>query len=39
VSEFRRASDSPETPAISSRTVLVVEDDAGLRAYLTDILE
>ena len=39
MSEFRRASDSPETPAISSRTVLVVEDDAGLRAYLTDILE
>jgi len=39
VSEFRRASDSPETPATSSRTVLVVEDDAGLRAYLTDILE
>ncbi len=39
MSEFRRASDSPETPATSSRTVLVVEDDAGLRAYLTDILE
>jgi len=39
VSEFSRASDSPETPGTSSRTVLVVEDDAGLRAYLTDILE
>jgi CheY-like chemotaxis protein len=36
---FRRASDSPETPVTPSRTVLVVEDDAGLRAYLTTILE
>ena len=39
VSSFNRASDSPETPATPSRTVLVVEDDAGLRAYLTAILE
>jgi len=39
VSEFHRASESPETPETSSRTVLVVEDDAGLRAYLTEILE
>ena len=39
VSEFQRASESPETPATSSQTVLVVEDDAGLRAYLTEILE
>ncbi len=39
MSEFHRASESPETPETSSRTVLVVEDDAGLRAYLTEILE
>ena len=39
MSTFKRASESPETPATSSRIVLVVEDDAGLRAYLTDILE
>lgn len=39
MSTYHRASDSPETPATSSQTVLVVEDDAGLRAYLTEILE
>ena len=39
VSTFERARDSPETPATPSRTVLVVEDDAGLRAYLATILE
>lgn len=39
MSTFHRASDSPETPATSSQTVLVVEDDAGLRTYLTEILE
>jgi CheY-like chemotaxis protein len=36
---FQRASDSRATPDAPSRTVLVVEDDAGLRAYLTTILE
>ena len=39
MSTFERASDSPETPATPSRTVLVVEDDAGLREYLATILE
>jgi CheY-like chemotaxis protein len=39
VSSFQRASDSRVTQPPSSRTVLVVEDDAGLRAYLTTILE
>jgi CheY-like chemotaxis protein len=36
---FQRASNSPATPDTPSRTVLVVEDDVGLRAYLTTILE
>jgi CheY-like chemotaxis protein len=39
VSSFQRANDSRVTQTPSSRTVLVVEDDAGLRAYLTAILE
>jgi CheY-like chemotaxis protein len=39
VSTFRRASDSRETLDTLSRVVLVVEDDAGLRAYLSAILE
>jgi CheY-like chemotaxis protein len=39
VSSLQRASDSRVTQTPSSRTVLVVEDDGGLRAYLTDILE
>jgi CheY-like chemotaxis protein len=39
VSSFRRANDSRATSDTPSRTVLVVEDDAGLRAYLTAILE
>jgi CheY-like chemotaxis protein len=39
VSPFQRASDSRATPETPSRTVLVVEDDAALRAYLTTILE
>jgi CheY-like chemotaxis protein len=39
VSSFQRASDSPATPETSSRTVLVVEDDDALRAYLTSTLE
>jgi CheY-like chemotaxis protein len=33
------ASNSRATPDPPSRTVLVVEDDSGLRAYLTEILE
>ncbi|HEX4678874.1 MAG TPA: response regulator [Gaiellaceae bacterium] len=36
---FQRASGSRATPDQSSRTVLVVEDDAGLRAYLATTLE
>jgi CheY-like chemotaxis protein len=39
VSSFQRASNSPATPDTPSRTVLVVEDDVGLRTYLTTILE
>ena len=39
MSTFRRASDSRETLDPLSRVVLVVEDDAGLRAYLSAILE
>jgi CheY-like chemotaxis protein len=39
VSSSKRASNSPATADASSRTVLVVEDDAGLRAYLTTVLE
>jgi two-component system response regulator TctD len=39
VSSTRRASDSRATPDTPSRTVLVVEDDVGLRAYLAAILE
>jgi two-component system response regulator MprA len=39
VSSIQRASDSRATPDTPSRTVLVVEDDVGLRAYLTAILE
>jgi CheY-like chemotaxis protein len=39
VPSFPRASDSRATQPPSSRTVLVVEDDAGLRAYLVTILE
>ena len=39
MSSIQRASDSRATPDTPSRTVLVVEDDAGLRAYLTEILE
>jgi CheY-like chemotaxis protein len=39
VSPLQRASDSRATPDPPSRTVLVVEDDAGLRAYLVTILE
>ncbi len=39
VPSFQRASDSRATQTPSSRTVLVVEDDAGLREYLTTILE
>jgi CheY-like chemotaxis protein len=38
VSTFERASDAPKTPA-HPPTVLVVEDDGGLRSYLTAILE
>jgi CheY-like chemotaxis protein len=33
------ASNPRATPDTQSRTVLVVEDDSGLRAYLTEILE
>jgi len=36
---FQRASGSRATPDKSSRTVLVVEDDEGLRAYIVSILE
>lgn len=36
---FHRAKDSPAPPGLGSRHVLVVEDDAGLRAYLSTILE
>jgi CheY-like chemotaxis protein len=39
VSSLQRANPSRATPDTPSRTVLVVEDDAGLRAYLTEILE
>jgi CheY-like chemotaxis protein len=39
LSPFQRASDSRATPDAPSRTVLVVEDDAGLREYLKTILE
>jgi CheY-like chemotaxis protein len=40
VPSFLRASDTRATVSpSSSRTVLVVEDDAGLRAYLVTILE
>jgi CheY-like chemotaxis protein len=39
LSSFQRASDSRATPDAPSRTVLVVEDDAGLREYLKTILE
>jgi len=39
LSSFQRANDSRATPDAPSRTVLVVEDDAGLRSYLTTILE
>jgi CheY-like chemotaxis protein len=39
LSSFQRASDSRATPETPSRTVLVVEDDPGLRAYLATILE
>jgi CheY-like chemotaxis protein len=40
VPSFPRASDTRATVSPSSpRTVLVVEDDAGLRAYLVTILE
>ena len=36
---FQRARDSPAATDPLSRPVLVVEDDAGLRAYLVTILE
>jgi CheY-like chemotaxis protein len=39
LSPFQRPSDSRATPDAPSRTVLVVEDDAGLREYLKTILE
>jgi CheY-like chemotaxis protein len=39
VPSFPRARDPRATQPPSSRTVLVVEDDAGLRAYLVAILE
>jgi CheY-like chemotaxis protein len=39
VPSSQRANDSRATPDTPSRTVLVVEDDAGLRAYLVTILE
>jgi CheY-like chemotaxis protein len=39
VSSFQRASNPRATAETPSRTVLVVEDDAALRAYLTAILE
>jgi DNA-binding response OmpR family regulator len=39
VSSFQRAIAAPATRTPPSRTVLVVEDDAGLRAYLAVILE
>jgi CheY-like chemotaxis protein len=39
VSSLQRATPSRATAETPSRTVLVVEDDAGLRAYLTEILE
>jgi CheY-like chemotaxis protein len=39
VSSLQRANRSRATPDTPSRTVLVVEDDAGLRSYLTEILE
>ena len=39
MSSLQRASPSRATPETPSRTVLVVEDDVGLRAYLTEILE
>jgi CheY-like chemotaxis protein len=39
LSPFQRATDSRATPDAPSRTVLVVEDDAGLREYLKTILE
>ena len=39
MSSIQRASDSRATPDTPSRTVLVVEDDAGLRSYLAAILE
>jgi CheY-like chemotaxis protein len=39
VSSSLGASNPRATPDTQSRTVLVVEDDSGLRAYLTEILE
>jgi CheY-like chemotaxis protein len=39
LSSSQRAYESRATPDTPSRTALVVEDDAGLRAYLTSILE
>jgi hypothetical protein len=38
VPSFQRARDSPAATDPLSRPVLVVEDDAGLRAYLVTIL-